>query len=628
MKIHLMLPVAALLLASTLSCDSKSNAPQSRFIYTGIVEGFYGRQWTHAERLDMIRFMGEVGFRDYFYAPKDDPLHRSRWRERYSGDALARFNDYLDASRDSGINLWYTISPGLSIEYSSEADYDSLIAKIDDMHAIGIRHFGLFLDDVPEELQHEADREIFGSLAGAHVHLINRLHTDLRDRNSELVVCPTTYTGAWGDTTYVEILGGDISGDIPLFWTGNDVAVPSITSSDARRWGALMNRKPLIWDNYPVNDFDSWRLFLGPLTGRDAGLPETTAGLIANPMNQPYSSMIPLYTIADYTFNPGDYDPTVSLYNALINLYPEPAVPHVYSIVGLFDDYPWEYNVFSPLHTPGILPQADELTRALNRWSESLTALKNLPDTVRTPRLNGLIGEFGSLYTSTRDKLISMMDSPDYLISDDLIIYRDELDRFGEHAPRTAQWQTGNHGFAPPVVDLDLDNYLMTFTFTLDEKKEWTGAEHIVDGDHIIISLPGSDPDRNTWLTTNDLLIVVYPHHETGEFTYELKVPEFTPFSKMGGSDIHLYTFTHFFYQFTRPAADFLDDLPEIRVFSPDETPGHNLKIAVYWPGREPDRLNIGGLLTMNGSQDRFILSHRPYFGNRHAYLFLARTDY
>lgn len=632
MKNHLLFSYLFLLFSGlflgTFSCNSVSRENISRFDYTGIVEGFYGRQWTHDERIDMIQFMGETGLKDYFYAPKDDPLHRSRWRERYTGDALDRFNEYLSTARDAGVNLWYTISPGLSIEYSNSADYDSLMAKIDDMHALGIRHYGLFLDDVPETLQHETDLHRFVNLAEAHVHLINRLHADLKDRGSRLIVCPTTYTGAWGDTGYLEIIGRGIPEEIPLFWTGNDVAVSTITSDDARKWGRLMNRKPLIWDNYPVNDFDAWRLFLGPLTGRAGDLPETTMGLIANPMNQPYASMIPLYTIADYTFHPDSYNPQASLYNALVNLYPEDAVPHVFAIVELFSDYPWEYNVFSPLYIPGILPMLEDLTQALNRWNESLTSLRNLPDTVRTPRLNGLIGELETLYASTRNNLIAMMDSPDYIVANDLLIYRDELDRFGEHAGRPAQWQTGTHGYHPPVVNLRLDNYLMTFTFTLDSKDEWSGAEQPVDGDHIIISLLGKDQQRNTWLTTGDLLILVYPDQETGELTYDLNVPEFTPFSKMGGSDIHLYSFTPFFYQFFRPAGEFIDDLPEIRIFGPGETEDGNLRVAVYWPGNEPDRINIGGLLTMEEARDRFILSHRPYMGNRNAYLFLARTEF
>jgi hypothetical protein len=612
------------------SCTRNEQTSSPSFDYSGVVEGFYGRQWTHTERLDMIRFMGDVGLRDYFYAPKDDPLHRSRWRERYRGEALDRFNEYVDAAAEAGVNLWYTISPGLSIEYSSEADYDSLLIKIDDMHALGIRHFGLFLDDVPETLQHASDAARFDNLAGAHVHLINRLYADLTERDSRLIVCPTTYTGAWGDREYVEILGSGIPADIPLFWTGNDVAVKTITTADAREWGALMNRKPLVWDNYPVNDFDTWRLFLGPLTGRSPELPEVTAGIIANPMNQPYASMISLFTVADYTYHPETYNPAVSLHNALSNLFPAEAVPHLYMVVDLFDDYPWEHNVFSPLYTPGLIPQTLEIASALEQWSSAIDSLKQIPRERRNARLDGLIGELQTLYTTTRENFEAMLSDPAYMHVDGILIYRDELDRFGEHARRQAKWQNGGHGYRAPEAAVEFDNHLLTFTLTFDNKGPWTGADVPVNGDHVILSLLGRRPAGHTWLNSDDLLLIVHPDMDTGELTASMKVADFSPFSQMGSSDIHLYTLTPFFYESLRPAEDFIYDLPEIRVFQPQETGSNTLKVAVYWPERRVERMNIGGLVSMgdNGTRDRFIFSHRPYFGNRNAYLFLTRTDY
>ena len=44
----------------------------------GIVEGFYGRNWTAAEREDMMTFCRENKFNAYIYAPKDDLYHREK----------------------------------------------------------------------------------------------------------------------------------------------------------------------------------------------------------------------------------------------------------------------------------------------------------------------------------------------------------------------------------------------------------------------------------------------------------------------------------------------------------------------------------------------------------------------
>ena len=49
----------------------------------GVLEGFYGTPFSEAERVDLIRWLGAHGGRDYAYAPKGDPLLRDRWREPF-----------------------------------------------------------------------------------------------------------------------------------------------------------------------------------------------------------------------------------------------------------------------------------------------------------------------------------------------------------------------------------------------------------------------------------------------------------------------------------------------------------------------------------------------------------------
>jgi hyaluronoglucosaminidase len=112
-----LIPVLALM---TMAQQSDPHEQERSFEFHGIVEGFYGQPWSHEARVDMIRFMGEVGFNTFFYAPKDDPYHRSRWREPYPADALARFRELFETAQAADVVLYYAISPGLSIEYSSD----------------------------------------------------------------------------------------------------------------------------------------------------------------------------------------------------------------------------------------------------------------------------------------------------------------------------------------------------------------------------------------------------------------------------------------------------------------------------------------------------------------------------
>ena len=54
----------------------------------GIIEGFYGEPWSWAEREAVCSELAAAGMDTYVYAPKDDPLHRSRWREPYGDEFL------------------------------------------------------------------------------------------------------------------------------------------------------------------------------------------------------------------------------------------------------------------------------------------------------------------------------------------------------------------------------------------------------------------------------------------------------------------------------------------------------------------------------------------------------------
>ena len=46
----------------------------------GLIEGFYGPPWSFDERAEVMARCAGWGMTHYVYAPKDDPLHRERWR--------------------------------------------------------------------------------------------------------------------------------------------------------------------------------------------------------------------------------------------------------------------------------------------------------------------------------------------------------------------------------------------------------------------------------------------------------------------------------------------------------------------------------------------------------------------
>ena len=286
------------------------------FKVRGVIEGFYGRPWSHDQRLDLIDFISRHGMNTFAYAPKDDPLLRRQWRTLYSGEDLDRVSELVERSKTRGVDFIFCLSPGLSIEYSSTDDRRALGAKLESVASLGVSWFGLLLDDIPLSLQHQSDREAFAELADAHISLISEVYAQL-DATRKLIVCPTVYWGR-GDEEYIRRLGDAIDPRIDLFWTGAAICSPRLDLLDAATFTRAANRPPTYWDNYPVNDVAmSHELHIGPYRGRDRHLYRFANGVIANGMELFESSKIAFATIADYLRDPEAYDPEESWRRAI-----------------------------------------------------------------------------------------------------------------------------------------------------------------------------------------------------------------------------------------------------------------------------------------------------------------------
>lgn len=289
------------------------------FRVRGVIEGFYGPPWTHAHRLRMLQFLEDMKCTHYAYAPKDDPFHRERWRDPYPARQMREFTQLAEAAQARGVKFVFCISPGLSMRYSRRADFSALWRKVEGMLDAGVSCIGLLLDDIAATLKHDEDKRAFPDLATAQAHVANTLLEFIRRKNkhAELWLCPTEYVGV-APTQYLSGLGRGLNRDIRVFWTGREVCSPTITTRDADGFASGIKRPPLIWDNYPVNDYKRNALFLGPIKGRDEDLHEHCAGLLANPMNEAEASRLPLMTIADYLWNPSGYRPEDSWHAALL----------------------------------------------------------------------------------------------------------------------------------------------------------------------------------------------------------------------------------------------------------------------------------------------------------------------
>lgn len=341
----------------------------------GAVEGFYGGPWTHQERLDKLDFYGDVKMNTYIYAPKDDPYHRDKWREPYPADTLGELDELVRRANENHVQFTFALSPGTSICYSDEQDWDALVSKLQTMYDHGVRTFSLPLDDIDyTQWNCAGDEQRYGApsqqAAGqAQVDLLNRIQQEFIDTHEgarPLQTVPTEYSDT-EDSPYKRTIREQLDDRVEMMWTGLGVVPTEITTEQAREAAAVWGRKVFVWDNYPVNDFDATegRLLLAPYDKREPGLHEHLSGVVLNPMNQAYASKVAEFGAADFAWNDLAYDPVRTSHEAAEYLSggDQPTTEALLAFFDLqhlaptFGDAPWQ-------------PQAPELSRQLTEFRQ------------------------------------------------------------------------------------------------------------------------------------------------------------------------------------------------------------------------------------------------------------------
>ncbi|MEE1137523.1 MAG: protein O-GlcNAcase [Acutalibacteraceae bacterium] len=281
------------------------------FAERGYIEGFYGSPWSFKNRCEILEMMSFYGMNTHYYAPKDDPYHRDKWDELYPEKELSELAKLLEICNENFVDFYFCIAPGLSMKYSSEADFGKLTRKAEQLYSIGVRNFGLLLDDIPDNLYFDEDKVAFdGEAVNAHISVSNKFHAFLRslDSGCRLTVCPLQYHGR-GDEYYISKLGKGLDSSVKIFWTGKNICSQELTVKEAVVFENATNHMPLYWDNFPVNDAEMQNeMHLGYLNGREPDLYRYSHGIISNTMEYCLSSKIPLLTVCDYLWNPVAYN--------------------------------------------------------------------------------------------------------------------------------------------------------------------------------------------------------------------------------------------------------------------------------------------------------------------------------
>lgn len=262
----------------------------------GIIEGFYGPLWSWPEREQLVSALAPHGYGFYLYAPKADSYLRRNWQEPHpdaQAEALAAFAQFC---RNLGIRFGIGLSPYEIFNRFDDDARSALTEKLAFLDGLGIEDLAILFDDMKSDMP---------DLAQTQADIVHWVKA--RTRASRVFVCPSYYSddgvldrvfGTRPDH-YLAELGQALDPEIQVFWTGEEVCSREISPGHLARVAEQLQRKPFLWDNYPVNDGDrmSRHLHLRAFTGRPAANAGYLAGHGINPALQPTLTRIPALTL-------------------------------------------------------------------------------------------------------------------------------------------------------------------------------------------------------------------------------------------------------------------------------------------------------------------------------------------
>ena len=354
----------------------------------GFVEGFYGYPWSFEDRLSLMSESSEFKMNTYIYAPKDDPYHKDQWRELYPEDKAEELRQLAAEGKKDNMSFCWSVHPGSGFNYYTDADYNSLIAKFEQLYSLGVRQFGISYDDLG------------GSVSGSqHAEIINRVNREFVQVKGDvkpLIVVGTRYCNGWGPsmTTYFKPFWQNLDDDVVVMWTGANTM--SAITKDAYEWPktqtGVTNKDLAAWWNYPVNDYCDGNLMMSPLENLENDV-DNLSGFFLNPMSQAEASKVAIFSGADYSWNIGAFERTSSWVRAIDELVPEASEAFQrfadnisYIKDGFeFDESRYLVDTIEAFKTAlqnkeGVVEAATALKAEFTKMKNDVTALRNIED--------------------------------------------------------------------------------------------------------------------------------------------------------------------------------------------------------------------------------------------------------
>ncbi len=303
----------------------------------GIIEGYYGVPYSAEVTKDLFRFMARYKMNTYMYGAKSDPYHSRYWGNPYPTSITPdeqrigyltqdMMRDIAAVAHETKVNFIWAIHPGNAFANAEDPQVlDKIMAKFESMHGLGVRQFGVFVDDVGVPSDPAVMKLCADNLTELQTRIDKRWNQAgilAADTVKPLHYVPQLYAHGWVSDDRAQQFYQSLSGTpskINIYITGRDVwSVPN--NGDLARVSGWLGRDLSWWWNYPCNDQDPTKLFVmdtysnfrdethinnfSRIEKRLSGL----NSLIINPMQQGELSKVALFSVADYSWNNAAFD--------------------------------------------------------------------------------------------------------------------------------------------------------------------------------------------------------------------------------------------------------------------------------------------------------------------------------
>ena len=218
----------------------------------GFIEGYYGNPWSTEDRVNLMKWGGYYKLNAYFYAPKDDPKHRTQWDQLYTEEELAnKIRPLAEAGNESKCRFVYALHPfpqgnHLRFDDNYEADLAKLQAKFKQVIDQGVRQIAILADD-------------FWNPGGPNgVRLLNDMTAWLEevkkqypDMKMTIPYVPYDYMGNGSSAELQELKKAPAN--VQIVMTGGRVW-GEVTNNFTSTFTNNVGRGPFMWINWPCTD--------------------------------------------------------------------------------------------------------------------------------------------------------------------------------------------------------------------------------------------------------------------------------------------------------------------------------------------------------------------------------------